>query len=127
MPVRWGDMDAFGHVNNAVYSQYFEQSRIEWTESLGHALDQKGESLILLKATVTFLKPLVYPANLVIRLYAGPVGGTSFTLYNDLLVKGEEAAAAAQGEFVIVWFNYHTGKPARVPQAMRELLDGPQS
>lgn len=125
MPVRWGDMDALGHVNNIVYLQYFEQSRIEWAESLGRALDQKGESMILLKSIVTYLKPLVYPADLDVRLYAGPVGGTSFTLYNDLFVKGEEATPVAQGEFIIVWFDYRTGKSAKLPQAMRALLEGP--
>jgi acyl-CoA thioester hydrolase len=123
MPVRWGDMDAFGHVNNTVYLQYFEQSRIEWAESLGRALDQKGESMILLKSSVTYLKPLVYPAALVIRLYAGPVGGSSFTLYNDLFVKGEEATPVAEAEFVIVWFDYRSGKSAKVPQALRALLE----
>ena len=123
MPVRWGDMDALGHVNNIVYLQYFEQSRIEWAESLGRALDQKGESMILLKSSVTYLKPLVYPAALVIRLYAGPVGGSSFTLYNDLFVKGEEATPVAEAEFVIVWFDYRTGKSAKVPQALRALLE----
>jgi acyl-CoA thioester hydrolase len=127
MPVRWGDMDALGHVNNIVYLQYFEQSRIEWAESLGRALDQKGESMILLKSIVTYLKPLVYPAELVVRLYAGPVGGTSFTLYNDLIVKGEEATPVAEGEFVIVWFDYRINKSAKVPQALRALLEGPPS
>ena len=125
MPVRWDDMDALGHVNNIVYLQYFEQSRIEWAESVGRAFDQKGESMILLKSIVTYLKPLVYPADLVVRLYAGPVGGSSFTLYNDLFVKGNEAAPVAEGEFIIVWFDYRSGKPAKVPQAMRALLEGP--
>jgi acyl-CoA thioester hydrolase len=124
MPVRWGDMDALGHVNNTVFLRYFEQSRIEWAESLGRTLDQKGESMILLKSTVTYLKPLVYPADLIVRLYAGAVGGSSFTLYNDLFVKGAEAAAAAEGEFIIVWLDYRSGKSARVPQALRALLEG---
>jgi acyl-CoA thioester hydrolase len=124
MAVRWGDMDALGHVNNTVYLRYFEQSRIEWTESLGRALDQKGESLILLKSIVTYLKPLVYPADLVVRLYAGPVGRSSFTLFNDLFVKGDEATPVADGEFIIVWFDYRSGKSANVPQTMRAILEG---
>jgi len=126
MPVRWGDMDALGHVNNIVFLQYFEQSRIEWAESVGRAFDQKGESMILLKSIVTYLKPLVYPADLVVRLYAEPVG-SSFTLYNDLFVKGNEATPVAEGEFIIVWFDYRSGKSARVPQAMRAFLEGPSA
>ena len=75
----------------------------------------------------TYLKPLVYPAELAVRLYAGPVGGSSFTLYNDLFVKGEEVTPVAEGEFVIVWFDYRTGKSTKVPQALRALLEGPPS
>jgi acyl-CoA thioester hydrolase len=37
MPIRWGDMDAFGHVNNTVYFRYMEQARISWFEQLGIA------------------------------------------------------------------------------------------
>lgn len=37
MPIRWGDMDAMGHVNNTVYFQYLEQARIEWLRRLGAA------------------------------------------------------------------------------------------
>ena len=32
MPIRWGDMDAYGHVNNTVYFRYMEQARVEWLE-----------------------------------------------------------------------------------------------
>jgi acyl-CoA thioester hydrolase len=35
MPIRWGDMDAFGHVNNTVYFRYMEQVRISWFEEIG--------------------------------------------------------------------------------------------
>ncbi|MDB5909191.1 MAG: acyl-CoA thioesterase [Massilia sp.] len=39
MPIRWGDMDAMGHVNNTVYFRYFEQARISWFDEIGCAPD----------------------------------------------------------------------------------------
>lgn len=128
MPVRWGDMDALGHVNNIMYLRYFEQSRILWSDSIGFTLDNKSEGMILLKSTVTYLQPLTHPADLIVRLYAGQVGRTSFTIYNDLWVKGvgevdTEKVLAAEAEFVIVWFDYRVQKPAAVPQSLRRVLE----
>ena len=51
-PLRWGEMDALGHVNNAQYLRYFEESRIVWCESMGMHLDGTGEGMILLKASL---------------------------------------------------------------------------
>ena len=125
-PVRWGEMDALGHVNNASYLRYFEESRILWSESLGLRLDGTGEGMILLKASVTYKRQVSYPADIDIDLIAGDVGRTSFQLVNTLTITGE-AAPAAIGEFVIVWFDYRTNKPQPVPAALRAVLEGKAS
>jgi acyl-CoA thioester hydrolase len=122
MPVRWGDMDALGHVNNILYLQYFEQSRIAWSESLGYSLAQRSEGMILLKSSITYHKPVAYPANIDIRLYAGRLGRTSFTLINELRVEGKGEELWTEGEFVIVWFNYRAGKAVPIPAKLRDIL-----
>jgi acyl-CoA thioester hydrolase len=122
MPVRWGDMDALGHVNNILYLQYFEQSRIAWSESLGYGLDQRSEGMILLKSSITYLKPVTYPANIEIRLYAGRLGRTSFALVNELRVEGKGDELWTEGEFLIVWFDYRAGKAAPIPTKLRVVL-----
>ena len=124
--VRWGEMDALGHVNNASYLRYFEESRILWSESLGLRLDGAGEGMILLKASVTYKRQVSYPADIDIDLIAGDIGRTSFQLVNTLTITGE-AAPAAVGEFVIVWFDYRTNKPQPVPAALRAVLEGKTS
>ncbi len=121
LPIRWGELDVLGHVNNAQYLRYFEESRTLWCEQIGRPLRNTGEGMILLQATVTYLKPVDYPSNVRVDLRAGRVGNTSFDLINTLVVEGH-AEPACVGEFVIVWFDYVNGKPARVPDDVRALL-----
>ena len=66
MPIRWGDMDAFGHVNNTVYFRYMEQVRISWFEQLGIvAGNGEGEGPVLVNASMEFLKQLHYPGDVI--------------------------------------------------------------
>ncbi len=120
-PIRWGELDVLGHVNNAQYLRYFEESRTDWCESVGRPLRNTGEGMILLKATVTYKKPVGYPAAVNVELRAGRIGNTSFDLINTLSIDGESGVAAI-GEFVIVWFDYVNNKPKSVPAEIRELL-----
>lgn len=122
-PIRWGDMDSLGHVNNAQYLRYFEESRVDWTQRNGLRLHSEGEGMILLKASVTYKKSVVYPANVLIDLFAGSIGRTSLNMINELTIEGDNKPAAL-GEFVIVWFDYIKQKPAPVPQHLRDLLEG---
>ncbi len=74
-PIRWGDMDALGHVNNTVYFRYLEQARIEWIYGLhaeGEAYDRIGP--VIVNASCTFLEPLVYPGEIEVRMYLGDPG-----------------------------------------------------
>ena len=129
-PIRWGELDVLGHVNNAQYLRYFEESRTAWCESIGRPLRNTGEGMILLKASVTYKKPVGYPATACVELRAGRIGNTSFDLINTLTIEGgsekskksEKNEIAAVGEFVIVWFDYVSNKPKSVPAEIRQLL-----
>ena len=125
-PLRWGEMDSLGHINNAAYLRYFEESRVIWSESLGIRLDGKGEGMILLKASVTYKKQVTYPANVEVALFAGEIGRSSFHVVNTLTVEGENTPAAI-GEFVIVWFDYITGKSVPIPATLRAVLEGKEA
>ena len=122
--VRWGDMDALGHVNNAEYLRYFEQSRIAWLESLGFATTGKGTGPILAKISVTYLKPIVYPSELDVRLYASHVGNTSFTLISEIVNGRDAAERFTEGEFVTVWVDYAASKSVPIPDRLRAILTG---
>jgi len=124
MQVRWGDMDALGHVNNAEYLRYFEQSRIEWLEGHGYAVAGVGTGPILAKVSVTYLKPVVYPTEIEIRLYAGHVGNSSFTLLSEIVNGRDASERFTTGEFVTVWMDYDAGKSVPVPDRLRAILTG---
>ena len=64
--MRWADMDAFGHVNNATCFTCFEQVRIDWLAALGEA-----HELVLASVSCTFFKPLIYPGEVEVALFVG--------------------------------------------------------
>src|SRR5438105_12390891 len=75
-PIRWGDMDAFRHVNNTVYFRYMEQARLEWLYAqLPHADGPTGP--VIVNASCTFLVPRVYPGTVEARLLLGDLGRSS--------------------------------------------------
>ena len=88
-PIRWGDMDMLGHVNNTVFFRYCEQARIEWT----YGLHPEGEAYagtgpVIVNASCTFLLPLVYPGEVEVRMYLGDPGRTSVGSFYEILKDG---------------------------------------
>ncbi len=76
-PIRWGDMDALGHVNNTVYFRFMEQARIEWLYALrGEGSHASGSGPVIVNASCTFLVPLVYPGDVEVRMYLGELSST---------------------------------------------------
>jgi len=112
--VQWGDMDAFGHVNNTVYLRWCESARIAYFEKLG--LSTGGPNVkhgpILARASVDYRKPVVYPATVRVQSTVSKLGNTSAVMnYRMSLVPSGERVA--EGESVIVLIDYQTG--AKVP------------
>jgi acyl-CoA thioester hydrolase len=120
--VRWGDMDAMGHVNNCAYLRYYEQARIDWWEAMGIDMAGTGEGPILAKATVNFLKPITYPCEIDVTVTAGKVGGASFTTGGEIVDRADPSIRYADAEFVIVWLDYDSGKTLPVPDNLRRLF-----
>src|SRR5947207_15169083 len=78
IPIRWGDMDAMGHVNNTVYFRYMEQARVEWLESLRERVPHMdGLGSVIVNASCTFLLPLSHPGNVDVRMYVDQPGRSS--------------------------------------------------
>ena len=120
IPVRWGDMDAMGHVNNTVYFRFMEQTRISWFEALlprGEAWGTTG--IVIVNASCNFKKPINYPATVEVKMYAGPLGGSSVPTYYDLLVRDE---VYADGAAKIVFIDMATQKAVRIPENLRAKM-----
>ena len=112
--VRWGDLDAAGHVNNSRFFTYFEEARVDWLDATldGPLFTETGP--VLANATCDFKQPLTYPATLVIDVYATPPGNSSMkNVYDARLERSGERVAT--GTAVLVWVSVETGEPVAVP------------
>lgn len=122
MPLRWGDMDALGHVNNIMYFRYFEQTRLSWYESLGYpVLGEAAESMVIVDNHAEYLRPLVYPADLVVRMGGHSPGRSSFVSTYTIESDGE---LYTRGRSKVVWIDTATGRSTPLPERLRQLLGG---
>lgn len=122
IPVRWGDMDALGHVNNTVYFRYAEQARIEWLESIGITdIVDVEEGVVIVNTSCTFLKPITYPATVEVCVLIGKPGRSSLPTYFEMRVVGEPETLYAEGAAKVVWWNPRSGQSRPLPDFIREI------
>ena len=120
VPVRWADLDANGHVNNAKYFTYFEQARIAWLESQ-NAQNAAGQGPVIAQTGCSFLRPIPYPETLEISVYAGAPGRSSFPTFYE--IAGGAGLKYAEGQAVMVWVDRATGKSCPSPETLRKTLE----
>ncbi len=122
IPIRWGDMDAMGHVNNTVYFRYMEQVRIGWFDTLGFTPVPRGEGPLIVNASCTFLRELRYPGTVLCRQYIGELGRSSVQTFIDMLRTDDPETVYASGAAKVVWVDYARKKSAPLPDAARRAM-----
>jgi acyl-CoA thioester hydrolase len=122
-PVAWGEMDAFQHVNNIVYFRYFESARIVYSEKLGlhKHKDQTGIGPILGSTSCRYKIPLTYPDTISVGAKTISVEEDRFTM-KYVIVSHRHKKIAAEGEGVVVMYNYREGKKTAIPDVIRQQL-----
>lgn len=120
-PIRWGDMDALGHVNNTEYFNYASETRIDWIGSLGHEMVSNGIGPVIVHTECTFLKSVVFPADIIDDMYIEKIGRSSFTARHEIRIKGD-SALYAETRSTIVWVNYSEGKSVPLPDWLQQEL-----
>jgi acyl-CoA thioester hydrolase len=114
--LRWGDMDALGHVNSTAYFRYFEQARVEWLFALEPGRNAfEGTGPVIVNASCTFLEPLVYPGEIEVRMYLGDLGRSSVGSSYEILMHGRKYA---EGAAKMVWIDMATGRSVPLPEAI---------
>jgi acyl-CoA thioester hydrolase len=132
--VRWRDLDALGHVNNAVYLSYFEYARIRYIDALlGDApmMDSRTPlpqdfQVILADFKVNFRSPALLTDRLVVSLWVSKVGRKSF-VFDYLLTDEKSGRLVAEASSTLVWYDYAVGETRLVPAeiiAKMETLQG---
>lgn len=124
LPIRWGDQDAFGHVNNTVHIGWFESARIVYLEQSGleHLMNEEGLGPILASISCHYKRQLGYPDTVQIGARVSRVGNSSMTMEHAVYSENL-GVIAAQGDSVVVVFDYQKQKPQRVPPHIRQAIE----
>jgi acyl-CoA thioester hydrolase len=120
--LRWGDMDAMGHVNNTLYFRYLEVARLEWIFSVGASTDLAGEGPVVVNAFCNFLRQLEYPGTVRVTTYVADPGRSSFDSYHTIERTDERGVVYAEGGARVVWTDYRARRSAPMPDWFRALL-----
>ena len=123
IPIRWGDQDAMGHVNNTIYFRYLEIARLEWLFKVGAATSPQGEGPVIVNAFCNFLRQLEFPGDVLARHYVTNPGRTSFDTYITLERTDEPGLIYAEGGSKTVWADARTKKSAPLPDWLRKLVE----
>jgi acyl-CoA thioester hydrolase len=121
IPIRWGDMDAYGHVNNTIYFRFMEQNRVEYLEQQGYKVMPEGTAPVIINASCTFLVPLTYPGVVEIKMFCGQPGRSSIPTHYEMRLQGDDTLYAT-GESKIVWMDVASGKSVAIPDELRAQL-----
>jgi acyl-CoA thioester hydrolase len=122
VPIRWGDMDAMGHVNNTVYFRYLEIARIEWARSVGCEPDPKGEGIVIVNAFCNFYRQFEYPGDVLLKMYTSDPGRSSFESWGTMERSDTPGVICAAGGATTVWVDFPAQKSAPLPEWLRELI-----
>ena len=116
--VRFRDIDAMGHVNNAVYATYVEQARTEYFHRvLDTGLD--AVSTVLASLELSYEQPILLDQSVTVTINVPELGRSSLPMEYEILADGERAATAKS---VQVFLNSETGEPYPIPERFRERI-----
>ncbi len=119
--VAWGDMDAFGHVNNVVYARYFETGRASYFEDMGlwESPQKPMEGgPVLTHLEMDYRKQVRFPETIEISLKLDSVKNRSFSIVCSMWNQAGECVLTGRAE--LLWFNFSTGKPGAIPNVYKE-------
>jgi acyl-CoA thioester hydrolase len=124
VPVAWGEMDALRHVNNIVYFRYFESARMAYFTRLGiwDYMNETGIGPILASTACKFKLPLVYPDTVSVGTRITGVEADRFVM-KYVVVSHAHAKVAAEGEGLIVSYDYRALKKAPLPEEIKRRIE----
>ena len=124
IPVAWGEMDAFRHVNNTVYFRYFETVRIDYLRRVGMGAERAEDGIgpIMRDVQCRFRRPLTYPDTVTVGARVTEMGDDRFTM-EYRVVSRKLADVAAEGSGVLVAYDYRTLRKAILPAEVRAAIE----
>lgn len=122
-PIDWGDMDAFGHINNVRFFRYFENVRIAYLNKLDYhkIAKQFGVSIILGYIDCKFIRPLFYPDTIRIGALISSLAEDRFNM-EYAIHSTQQDIIVAVGSSTIVTYDYKNKCKAKIPEEFKQLL-----
>lgn len=124
IPMRWGDMDAMGHMNNTVYFRFMEIARIDWFYSVGLPANPHGEGVVVVNAFCNFLRQFEYPADVQVRTFVSNPGHSSFDTWVTMERSDRPGVLHATGGATVVWVDFPAQQSRPLPEGLRALVSG---
>lgn len=116
LPIRFRDLDPLNHVNNAIFSTYYEEARIKFIQHVPSFANQMqdGFSFVLANINIDFVHPAEYPDNLLVGSGILSTGNSSISSFQAIYLESDKSlvsVAQAHG----VWFDLEKQRPAKLP------------
>lgn len=117
--VRWGDLDAFNHVNNAAYLVYVQEARLEWLAGIEGTWFDETMMPVVASAHMNYRRQLGWPTRVVVELATTRLGNSSVTIAHRIVAADDAAVVYADGDVVMVWVDPSSGRSVPLPEAIR--------
>ena len=121
-PVRWSDLDSFGHVNNSRFLTLYEEARVAlmFTEARRAGIGTLADGIVVARHEVDYLRPVDHLATVRIEMWIAELRSSRITVGYELFA-GPDLASRART--ICVPFDLAVGRPRRVSDAEREYLN----
>ncbi len=122
IPIRWGDMDAMGHLNNTSYFRYMEVCRIDWMASVTPVPNGTNEGIVIVNAFCNFYRQLAYPGDVRLTMYASDPARTTFETWVTMERVDAPGEICAEGGATTIWVDIPNQKAKALPGWVRALV-----
>jgi acyl-CoA thioester hydrolase len=122
IPMRWGDMDAMGHINNTIYFRYLEIARVDWLQQFNAAPGPEGAGPVIVNAFCNFYKQLEYPGDVLVKMYASDPSRTTFETWATMEQATNPGVIYAAGGATTIWVDFPKQKAVDLPDWVREIV-----
>ena len=117
---RWRDLDAFGHVNNAVFATYIETARGTLFKKWSLPFDGTGQSLTVASISIDYWQQLKHPSEIIVGQKISSVGTKSFNIESSIFINSDQKNPIATSIVVVVCFDFDKQKSVPV---FKKIID----
>ncbi|MEX1826434.1 acyl-CoA thioesterase [Luteibacter sp. CQ10] len=122
MDVRWQDLDAYNHVNNANYLVYLQEARLKWLMQLPEQWYSPAAAPVMAHSEINYRLPIEWPADVQVELYVNRMGTSSMTVGHRIVDSNDATRVHADGSVTMVWIDTKSGRPVPMPQVIRDAV-----